>query len=156
MEREDPCARTPIDRFAWQYSFYAHLIYRKSPTSQQELSDLSQALYVFKGHLSPIETAEAVLLSWPFDVTTWGRASLGGSTLQRLARRQPISHIGTGEGHHERHPSGYFRVVFLGDRARIGPSLRLGLGRSLRRSWPRNRCTHRQSLSDAGGEGEDR
>ena len=62
-------ALTPPDRFSWQYSFYAYLIYRQASVSNQRLSDLAQILHVMKGHLDPIEAAEEVLLSWPFEVT---------------------------------------------------------------------------------------
>jgi hypothetical protein len=57
------------DRFAWQYSFYAYLIYRQAPASEEQLADLAQALHVMKGHLNPIAAADAVMLTWPFDVT---------------------------------------------------------------------------------------
>lgn len=69
MDQEKLCPRTPIDRFAWQYSFYAHLIYRQAPASRQALSDLAQAMHAIKSHLSPIEAADDVLRTWPFDVT---------------------------------------------------------------------------------------
>ncbi len=61
--------QTPTARFAWQYSFYAYLIYRQAPASKAELSDLTQALHVIKGHLNPIAAADEVMLTWPFDVT---------------------------------------------------------------------------------------
>lgn len=69
MSSEEVIARTPIDRFAWQYSFYAYLIYRQAPISEAQLSDLAQALHVMKGHLNPIADADEVMLTWPFDVT---------------------------------------------------------------------------------------
>ena len=69
MNRGKLLARTPIDRFAWQYSFYAHLIYRQAPVSEAQLSDLAQAAHVMKGHLNPIAAADEVMLTWPFDVT---------------------------------------------------------------------------------------
>jgi hypothetical protein len=59
----------PIDAFAWQYAFYAHLIYRRAPSSDAELSGLAQALYAVKGHVHPMEAAEAVLRTWPFETT---------------------------------------------------------------------------------------
>lgn len=59
----------PIDRCAWQYSFYAYLLYREAPASEAQLLDLAQALHVMKGHLNPIAAADAVLLTWPFEVT---------------------------------------------------------------------------------------
>ncbi len=69
MDQEELCANPPIDRFAWQYSFYAYLVYRQAPARGRALADLSQVLHVWKGHLSPIEVADAVLRTWPFDVT---------------------------------------------------------------------------------------
>ena len=59
----------PIDRFAWQYSFYAYLIYRQAPASEAQLSDLAQVLHAIRGYLDPIEAAELVMLTWPFAVT---------------------------------------------------------------------------------------
>jgi hypothetical protein len=42
-------AQGPIDSFAWQYSFYAYLIYRQAPATQEQLADLAQALHIMKG-----------------------------------------------------------------------------------------------------------
>ena len=69
MDSNDTDPRARIDRFAWQYSFYAYLLYREAPVSQAQLSDLAQALHVMKGHLNPIAAADTVLLTWPFEVT---------------------------------------------------------------------------------------
>jgi hypothetical protein len=69
MDIEELFTETPIDRFAWQYSFYAYLIYREAPVTQEQLSHLAQALYIMKGHLNPIAAADIVLLTWPFEVT---------------------------------------------------------------------------------------
>ena len=57
----------PADAFAWQYAFYAHLIYRRAPASEAELSDLAQVMYALSPHRrDPNGAAEQVLLSWPF------------------------------------------------------------------------------------------
>jgi hypothetical protein len=69
MDIENLCALAPIDRFAWQHSFYAYLIYRQAPASDEQLSDLAQVLHVMKGHRNPIQAADEVLLTWPFEVT---------------------------------------------------------------------------------------
>lgn len=69
MDQEELCAKPPIDRFAWQYSFYAYLVYRQAPARGHAPADLAQAVYVWKGHLSPIEVADALLHSWPFVAT---------------------------------------------------------------------------------------
>lgn len=61
--------RPKTDRFSWEYSFYAYLIYRQAPASESHLSDLAQAMHVIKGHLNPIAAADEVMLTWPFDVT---------------------------------------------------------------------------------------
>jgi hypothetical protein len=70
MDMHELVAGVPIDHFAWQYSFYAYLIYRQAPASEEEISDLAQAMHAVKGHLDPIEAAEEVLLTWPFEVTS--------------------------------------------------------------------------------------
>jgi hypothetical protein len=67
MQRFTP--RLPVDRAAWQYSFCAYLAYREAPASPAQLRALAQALQVMKGHLNPIAAADAVLLTWPFEVT---------------------------------------------------------------------------------------
>lgn len=69
VNSEERHTQAPFDRFAWQYSFYAYLIYRQAPASEEQLSDLAQALHVMKGHLNPIAVADAVMLTWPFEVT---------------------------------------------------------------------------------------
>lgn len=69
MNREKIQAWASTDRFAWQYSFYAYLIYRQAPVPEAQLADLAQALHVLKGHLNPIAAADEVMLTWPFDVT---------------------------------------------------------------------------------------
>jgi hypothetical protein len=69
VDSEELHAQISADRFAWQYSFYAYLIYRQAPASQAQLADLAQALHVMKGHLNPIAAADTVMLTWPFDVT---------------------------------------------------------------------------------------
>jgi hypothetical protein len=58
-----------LDRVAWRYSFCAYLAYREAPASAAQLRALAQALHVMKGHLNPIAAADAVLLTWPFEVT---------------------------------------------------------------------------------------
>jgi hypothetical protein len=45
--------KAPIDAFVWQYAFYAHLMYRKAPASDTQLSDLAQVMYCIKGHGDP-------------------------------------------------------------------------------------------------------
>jgi hypothetical protein len=75
MDIEKLHARPPIDRFAWEYSFYAYLVYREAPLSESQLADLAQALHVIKGHLNPIAAADEVLLTWPFDVTDYDTGS---------------------------------------------------------------------------------
>ena len=70
-----PCqitAKSPLDRFAWQYTCYAHLVYHRAPMSEAELADLAQAVHAVRGHLDPIAVADEILLTWPFDVTEWG------------------------------------------------------------------------------------
>ena len=62
-------SRASIDRCSWQYSFYAYLIYREAPATQAQLLDLAQAVHVMRGHWNPIAAADAVLLTWPFEVT---------------------------------------------------------------------------------------
>jgi hypothetical protein len=62
-------AQTPVDRFAWQYSFYAYLIYRQAPASVEQIAALAQAYHAMRGHLNPIAAADAVMLTWPFEVT---------------------------------------------------------------------------------------
>jgi hypothetical protein len=69
MDEEELCAQAPIDRFAWQYSFYAYLIYRQAPATDEHVWDLARVLHVMKGHLHPIESADAVMRTWPFEVT---------------------------------------------------------------------------------------
>jgi len=69
MNGEELQAQESMDRFAWEYSVYAYLIYREAPATAQHLSALAQALHVMKGHLNPIAAADAVMLTWPFDVT---------------------------------------------------------------------------------------
>jgi len=58
--------KAPIDAFVWQYAFYAHLIYRKAPASNAQLSDLAQVMYCIKGHRDPKACAEEMLATWPF------------------------------------------------------------------------------------------
>ena len=67
MQRFTP--RVALDRAAWQYSFCAYLAYREAPATPAQLRALAQALQVMKGHLNPIAAADAVLLTWPFEVT---------------------------------------------------------------------------------------
>lgn len=55
----------PVDAFVWQYAFYAHLIYRKAPASDAQLSDVAQVMYRLKGHLDPKAAAEEILATWP-------------------------------------------------------------------------------------------
>jgi len=62
-------AQAPIDRFAWQYSFYAYLLYRQAPATADQIADLAQAHHAMRGHLNPIAAADAVMLTWPFEVT---------------------------------------------------------------------------------------
>jgi hypothetical protein len=69
MSSEELHAQESMDRFAWEYSVYAYLVYREAPASAQHLSALAQALHVMKGHLNPIAAADTVMLTWPFDVT---------------------------------------------------------------------------------------
>ena len=59
--------KAPIDAFAWQYAFYAHLIYRKAPASDAQLSDIAQVMYCLKGHIDPKAAAEEILATWPFE-----------------------------------------------------------------------------------------
>ena len=60
--------RTPIEAFARQYAFFAHLIYRDAPASEAALSDLAQVLYLSKVHLCPKATADEALMTWPFEL----------------------------------------------------------------------------------------
>jgi hypothetical protein len=69
VNSDEPRAQGPIDSFAWQYSFYAYLIYRQAPATQEQLADLAQALHIMKGRHNPIQAADEVLLTWPFEVT---------------------------------------------------------------------------------------
>lgn len=69
MDIEDLCAKTPTDRFTWQYSFYAYLVYRSAPAPEGQLADLAQIVHSMKGHMDPIEAADEVMSSWPFDLT---------------------------------------------------------------------------------------
>jgi hypothetical protein len=69
MASKESVTHLPIDRCTWQYSFYAYLLYRQAPVSEAQLLDLAQALHIMKGHLNPIAAADAVLLTWPFEVT---------------------------------------------------------------------------------------
>ena len=41
-------------------AFDAHLIYRKAPASNTQLSDLAQAMYCLKGHRDPKASAEEI------------------------------------------------------------------------------------------------
>jgi len=59
----------PIDRFSWQCSFYAYLIYRQAPLTEDQLFDLAQCVYPLRGHVDPIDAADEMMLTWPFDVT---------------------------------------------------------------------------------------
>jgi hypothetical protein len=65
-------AKSRVHCFAWQYAFYAHLVFGKAPGTAAQLFDLTQAIYILRGHLDPIRVADEVLLTWPFDVTEWG------------------------------------------------------------------------------------
>jgi hypothetical protein len=68
MDLEAFCAQTSIDSFCWQYSFYAYLIFREAPASEEQLYDLAQAVHALRGHGNPIEEADLVLRTWPFDL----------------------------------------------------------------------------------------
>jgi len=56
----------PIDAFAWQYAFFAHLIYKRAPASDAQLSDLAQVMYALQPGRDPKAAAEQALLKWPF------------------------------------------------------------------------------------------
>jgi hypothetical protein len=56
-------AMSPIDCFAWQYAFYAHLVHRKAPMTADQLTGLAQAVHALHGHLNPIAVADEVLLT---------------------------------------------------------------------------------------------
>ena len=62
-------SRNSVDRFAWQYSFYAYLLYRQVPLPATHLASLAQVLHAIKGHRNPIAVADEVLLTWPLDLT---------------------------------------------------------------------------------------
>ena len=55
-----------MDAFAWQYAFYAHLIFKRAPASEAQLSDLAQVMYALQSGRDPKAAAEEALLSWPF------------------------------------------------------------------------------------------
>jgi hypothetical protein len=57
------------DRFSWHQSFYAYLIYRGAPLTEDQLVNLALCIYPIRGHADPIDTADEMMLSWPFDVT---------------------------------------------------------------------------------------
>ncbi len=65
-------AKSPTERFAWHYAFFARLTNRKAPGSTAQLLHLTQAVHAFRGHLDPIRVADEVLLTWPFDVLEAG------------------------------------------------------------------------------------
>jgi hypothetical protein len=65
-------AKSRTECFAWQYAFYAHLVYGKAPGTAAQLFDLTRLVHVMRGHMDPIQAADEVLLTWPFDVTEWG------------------------------------------------------------------------------------
>jgi hypothetical protein len=60
--------KSPTECFAWHYAFFARLANRKAPGSATQLLHLTQAVHAFRGHLDPIQVADEVLLTWPFDV----------------------------------------------------------------------------------------
>ncbi len=62
-------ATRSIDRFSWHHSFYAYLIYRGAPLTEDQLVNLAMCIYPIRGHADPIDTADALMQSWPFDVT---------------------------------------------------------------------------------------
>jgi hypothetical protein len=59
----------PIDAFAWQYAFYAHLVYKRAAAPEAQLSDLAQVMCALSQHQEPKSVVEAVLLSWPFNAS---------------------------------------------------------------------------------------
>lgn len=65
----DAAATRSIDRFSWHHSFYAYLIYRGAPLTEDQLVNLALFMYPIRGHVDPIDTADELMLSWPFDVT---------------------------------------------------------------------------------------
>jgi hypothetical protein len=60
--------RSVADSFAWQYAFYTHLRSRKAPGTAMQLFEIAQVVYVLRGHLDPIRTANETLLTWPFEL----------------------------------------------------------------------------------------
>ena len=69
MDRTQPGATPPIDSFSWQHTFYAYLIYRQAPASENHLFDLTQVQHALYGHRDPIDAADHFLQTWPFEVT---------------------------------------------------------------------------------------
>ena len=69
MDRPQPRSPMPIDSLSWQHSFYAYLIYRQAPASENHLFDLTQVQHALYGHRDPIDAADQFLQTWPFEVT---------------------------------------------------------------------------------------
>ena len=61
--------RRPIDAFAWQYAFYAHLVHRRASAPEAQLSDLAQVMWAVSRKQDPRAVAERVMVSWPFAVS---------------------------------------------------------------------------------------
>lgn len=69
MNGEELRAQAPIGSFAWRYPFYAYLVYRQAPAVDKQLLELAQALFILKGQRNPIQAADEVLLTPPFEVS---------------------------------------------------------------------------------------
>jgi hypothetical protein len=67
MSSSDVPATSSVERFAWQYACYTHLLCRKAPGTPTQLLDITRVVHLMRGHRDPIRTAHEILLTWPFD-----------------------------------------------------------------------------------------
>jgi hypothetical protein len=72
MEARKLDAKSATDQFAWHYAFFTHLVYRRVPASAGQLFDITQAVHAVRGHRDPIQVADEILRTWPFDVSERG------------------------------------------------------------------------------------
>jgi hypothetical protein len=57
-----------LARIAWQFLFFRRLLHRRVPATSAVLGDLTQVMYVLRGHRSALDEAEETIRRWPFEI----------------------------------------------------------------------------------------